>query len=293
MRVPGAELPPGQNSLDADWNVVEPGYFRTLRLPLVRGRDFAATDTAASQPVAIINEALARLCWRGQDAIGRQLEWRRTEGPLRVTVIGVTADAQLVSLGTPAAPTIYVPFTQQFSSRMRLVVHTTGNRSAIPQVRALVREMNPNLPITEAMPLCEVTAAGLIPQRIAAAVAGSLGTVALLLAAIGIFGVTSYAVTHRTREIGIRMALGADNNAVLGLMLRQGLTLAVIGVGVGLATGAAATRVIESLLFGVSALDPATFAGASVLFLIVTLAASYVPARRATKVDPIAALRAE
>ena len=160
-------------------------------------------------------------------------------------------------------------------------------------MRALLRDMNPNLPITEALPLSQVTAAGLIPQRIAAAVASSLGTVVLLLAAIGIFGVTSYSVTHRTREIGIRMALGADRTSVLGLVLRQGLTLAAIGIGIGLAAGAAGSRLIQSLLFGVKPMDPLTFAGAGLLFILVTLAGSYVPARRAANVDPIKALRAE
>jgi putative ABC transport system permease protein len=143
------------------------------------------------------------------------------------------------------------------------------------------------------MPLSEVTAIGLIPQRIAASVAGTLGVVGLLLAAIGIYGVTSYAVSRRTREIGIRMALGADRRMVLGLVLRQALTLTAIGLAIGLACSAAASQLLGSLLFGVSTLDPVTFAGAALLFSLIALAASYVPARRATQVDPMVALRAD
>jgi ABC-type antimicrobial peptide transport system permease subunit len=153
--------------------------------------------------------------------------------------------------------------------------------------------MNPNLPVTEALPLRDVTAVGVIPQRIAAAVAASLGAVALLLAAIGIFGVTSHAASRRTREIGIRMALGADRSSVKALILKQGFTLAGIGIATGLALSAIGSRLLESLLFGIPPLDPVTFAGAAALFAGVTLAASYFPARRATNVDPMVALRNE
>ena len=293
LRVPGLELPPGENSLDVDWNVVEPGYFRALRLPLTRGRDFTAADTTGSQPVAIINEALARRAWPGQDPIGRQMEMQAMSGRTLLTVVGVTADAKLISLTGPVGPFVYVPMAQHYMSRVELVVRSSDGRSTVPQARAILREMNPNLPVTEALPLREVTAVGVIPQRIAAAVAASLGAVALLLAAIGIFGVTSYAVSRRTREIGIRMALGADRSSVRALILRQGFKLAAIGIGIGLALAAVGSRLIESLLFGIRPLDPLTFAAASTLFGAVTLLASYIPARRAMTVDPMTALRNE
>jgi putative ABC transport system permease protein len=153
--------------------------------------------------------------------------------------------------------------------------------------------MNPNLPITQSMRLSEVTAIGVIPQRIAASVAGTMGIIGLLLAAIGIYGVTSYAVSRRTREIGIRIALGADHGNVIRLVLRQGLMLATVGVAIGVVIAALGSRFLESLLFGVRGLDPVTFAGACLLFGVVTLIASYVPARRATTVDPMVALRNE
>jgi putative ABC transport system permease protein len=172
-------------------------------------------------------------------------------------------------------------------------VRSSRAGGTIPQIRGVIRSMNPNLPVTEAMPLSEVTAIGLTPQRIAASVAGSLGVVGLLLAAIGIYGVTAYAVSRRTHEIGIRIALGADSGKVLRLVLRQGLILASIGVATGVIVAAAASRLIESLLFGVKGLDPVTFVSACVIFALVTSVASYIPARRAVAVDPMAALRNE
>jgi ABC-type antimicrobial peptide transport system permease subunit len=153
--------------------------------------------------------------------------------------------------------------------------------------------MNPNLPITEAMRLSELTAIGLVPQRLAASVAGTLGIVGLLLCAIGIYGVTSYSVAQRTREIGIRIALGADRRNVLRLVLRQGFVLAAVGTAIGVVIAAVGSTFLESLLYGVRGLDPLTFGAACALFAVVTLAATYVPARRATRVDPMVALRSE
>ena len=292
LRVPGAPLKEGDLS-DIDWNVVEPDYFRTLRLPLTRGRDFAATDVPGAPSVAIINEAFARRVWPGQDPLGRQMEMEVEEGRRMITVVGVTADARLVTLDRDVGPFVYVPLAQTNLGRIRLVIRSSDGRNTIPNVRAILRSMNANLPVTEALTMDDVTALGVIPQRIAAAVAASLGVVALLLAAIGIFGVTSYAVSRRTREIGIRMALGADRTNVRSLILRQGLVLAGIGIGIGVVLAGLGSRLLESLLFGITPLDPATFIGACTLFIAVTLAASYIPARRAMGVDPIAALRQE
>jgi putative ABC transport system permease protein len=209
-----------------------------------------------------------------------------------LTVVGVAPDTQVITLGGTVEPYVYVPMAQQYVSRASLLVKSTGG-GTIGKVRALLRELNPNLPVTTAMPLAQVTALTLIPQRIAGAVAASLGVVVLLLAAIGLYGVTSYSVGRRTREIGIRMALGADRATVLRLVIRQGLVLTAIGVALGLAAGAAGAQVLRSLLFGISALDPLAFGGAALLFGLVSLAASYFPARRATRVDPMVALRTE
>jgi len=292
LKSPG-KTPPRGEYFPADWNVVEPGLFRTLKLPLTRGRDFTDGDTAASLRVAIVNEALAAQIWPGEDPLGKQMIVQGDETARPLTVVGVAADARLVWLTGTVQPYVYVPFSQRFDSRVAILVRTTGDRSAIPEVRTILRGMNPNLPITEAMPLSEITAIGLVPQRIAATVAGSLGIVGLLLCAVGIYGVTSYSVAQRTREIGIRVALGADRRSVLQLILRQGLMLAAIGTAIGVVIAAAGSTFLESLLYGIRGLDPLTFGGACLLFAAVTLVASYIPARRATRVDPMVALRNE
>ncbi|HEY2433175.1 MAG TPA: ABC transporter permease [Vicinamibacterales bacterium] len=294
LRVPGLQPPGGQPSFPADWNAVSPDYFRTLHMRLTSGRDFTPLDRAGAPGVIIVNETMARSVWHTTDVLGRQFE--SDLGPndtsRMLTVVGVAPDAQVDTLGQTARPFVYVPVAQRYVTRLSLLVKSS-NDGMIAQVRTIVRELNANLPVTNAMPLDQVTAILLVPQRIAGALAASLGLVVLLLAAIGIYGVTSYAVSRRTREIGIRMALGADGAHVLRMIIRQGLVLTATGVGFGLAAGAAAAQVLRSLLFGVSALDPIAFGGAALLFVAVALGASYVPARRALRVDPVRALRAE
>ena len=289
LHVPGVQAPSGMRSLPADWNVVTPGYFRTLGIPLISGRDFTSADSATAPFVIVVNEAMARSVWHTTDVLGRQFE---DEGKRRLTVVGVASDAQLIELGAKVEPYVYVPLAQRYSSRVSLLVKSARG-GTIPQLRALLRELNPNLPVTTAMPLEQVTAITFVPQRMAAAVAGSLGIVVLLLAAIGVYGVTSYSVGRRTREIGIRLALGADGGTVVALVVRQGVVLTAIGIAFGLAGGAAAAQLLQSLLFGVSALDPIAFGGAAILFAAVSVAASYVPARSALRIDPMIALRAE
>jgi len=293
LRVPG-KTPPRGDSFQADWNIVEPGVFRTLKLPLIRGRDFNEGDTATSPWVAVVNEALGNQIWPGEDPLGKQMTVHDNQGKDHpVTIVGVTGNARLVWLTGNVEPYIYMPFAQRYVPRASILVRTADDRSAISEVRTLLRTLNPNLPITEAMRLSELTALGLIPQRMAASVAGTLGIVGLLLCAIGIYGVTSYSVAQRTREIGIRVALGADRRSVLRLILRQGLVLAAIGTAIGVVIAAAGSTLLESLLYGMRGLDPLTFGAACVLFALVALVASYLPARRATQVDPIVALRAE
>lgn len=293
LRLPGSSSTDRRDEIFADWNVIDLDYFKTMRIGLVRGRDFSEADTRTSPRVAIVNEALARRAWPGEDPIGRRLIVSNPDETHEVTVAGVAADAKLISLGGTVEPFIYAPLAQQHMPRLSLLVKTASATSAIPQVRALLREVNPNLPVSQALPLREVTAIGLVPQRIAVSVAGSLGIVGLVLAAIGIYGVTSYSVSHRTREIGIRVALGADQGRVLRLVLRQGLILTAIGVAIGLGLAALGSSLVESLLFGVRGLDPVTFAGACLVFALVTLTASFIPARRAARINPISALRAE
>jgi putative ABC transport system permease protein len=293
MSLGALRLPSSDQRLDVDWNIVDPGYFRTLRIRLLRGRDFAESDTRGTPRVAIVNNALARRLWPNGDAIGKQLQGENPDEQFTLTVVGVADDVKTTSLGGDVGPFVYVPMGQQSMSRMWLVVRTAAAPSAIPQIRSLLHAVSPNLPITEALPLTDLTAIGLVPQRVAASVAGSLGIVGLILAAIGIYGVTAYTVSQRTREIGIRMALGADRARVLRLVLRQGFTLAGIGIAIGIVIAGIGGRFLESLLFGVRGIDPATFAGASALFIAVALVATYVPALRASRVEPLNALRNE
>jgi predicted permease len=293
LRIPGHATPPDQENFDADWNVVEPGYFSAIRLPLILGRDFSDGDTRGAMDVAIVNEPFARVAWPGENPIGKQVEHLRREQRVMLTIVGVTSNAKLTWLTEPQGPVIYRPHAQAYLERVRILARTATGRSIVPEVRTLLREMSPNLPITSTTTLSVMTGLNLLPQRIAASVSGTLGLVGLLLAAIGIYGVTSYAVARRTREIGIRIALGADSGRVVGLVLRQGLLLTAIGSLVGLAVAAAASQAIESLLFGVPGIDPLTFTATAALFTLVALAATLVPARRAAAVDPMRALRQE
>jgi len=292
IRRPGEPAGDRRTSEPTDWNVVTPGFFSTMGVRLIRGRDFTDGDTSTAPAVVIVNGVLAHRFFGDADPIGREVEVDTGfSKPRRLTVVGVADDAQFVALGEKT-PYVYAPLAQQYTSRVSLLVKTSG-ASAVPAVRALLREMDPRLPIVGAMPLSDLTSIGLVPQRIAASVAGTLGIVGLLLATLGIHGVTSYAVARRTREIGIRVALGADRSSVLTLVLGQGLRLTLVGIAIGCTTAAVGAQVVRSLLLGLSAQDPITFAGAAVLFVVVAVAASYVPARRAAGVDPIVALRAE
>jgi predicted permease len=291
VRVPGSSAQQ-DGSVPADWNIISPGFFKTLGVRLVRGRDFEPHDSAAAPLVAIVNEAFARAAWPGEDAVGRTVETDTGDGFRATTIIGVADDARFMSVAEAAQPYIYVPLSQLYEGRVRLLVKTNG-RTVLPEVRSVVHTMNPSLPVTEAMALADITALGTIPQRIAAAIAGTLGVVGLLLAAMGIYGVTSYAVSRRTREIGIRVALGAEAGDVLRLLLMQGVRLAGIGVVLGLGIAAVGSQLVQSLLYGMSGLDPVTFGGACALFILVGLLATYLPARRALAVDPMVALRNE
>jgi putative ABC transport system permease protein len=292
-RLPGTPRDTDRNAAPVDWNLVTPGFFTTLRVGLLRGRDFTDHDGPNAPAVVIVNATLARRFWGDADPIGRriQIDGGFSSTPSYATVIGVAADAQFVALGE-RTPYLYAPLAQHYHPRVSLLVRTAGP-TAIPAVRALVREMNPNLPIVAALPLRDVTAIGLVPQRIAAAVAGTLGMLGLLLAALGIYGVTSYGVTRRTCEIGIRIALGARRGEVTSLILRQSASVTLWGTAVGLVLAVVGSRVLGSLLLGVSVVDPLAFGGSALLFVGIAAVASCGPVLRASRVDPVAALRSE
>jgi predicted permease len=269
---------------------VDAGYFDALRLPLARGRAFTLRDDASSARVVVINETLARRLAPAGDATGRSFRLHDE----RWTVIGVALDARYADLGSPTPPVVYLPMAQNWRPDQTLLVRTSGDAARLaPVVRAAVRAIDPTLPPPTVMTLAQATSLALLPQRVAAMVTGALGTAGLLLATVGLYGIIAYSVSGRTRELGIRVALGARRADVLGLVVREGMWLAALGVAVGLLLAAGAARLLGSLLLGVSPLDLPTFAGMSLLFVAVALLASWLPARRAAATDPTIALRAD
>jgi putative ABC transport system permease protein len=300
VAVPGASSQTGHAFVNVDWNVVEPDFFATLRTPITRGRDFSSADRDGSQAVAIVSEAAARQFWPGQDAVGKYLSqptWG-PQGPTNPTrnllIVGVARDIQSSSvIDGVAGAYVYVPLQQQYVPNLTLAVRTTRGQRIADELRATLASMNPNLPVLTVQTLDDSVALGLAPQRVAASVAGSLGMVGLVLAALGIYGVMAYAVTRRTREIGIRVALGARRADIVGMVLREALWLTAIGSAIGLAIAAIISRVLAAFLFGVPPSDPITFGGVTILFAAIALAACYWPVRRATRIDPTEALRYE
>ena len=272
-------------------------YFSTMGIPLIAGRDFTAQDKKDAPPVAIINDTFARCFWPDQSAVGKRFSTGRSEGPL-IEVIGVAKDGKYFSLSEEPRPFVYRPLLQNYvggaNNDGTLIVRTAADPSAIiAAVRSEVQQLDANLPVFDVKTLTEHMRLSLFPLRAGAASAGSFGLLAMTLAAIGIYGVMAYAISLRTREIGIRIALGARPRDVLTMLVRQGMTLAAIGLVIGLAAALALTRLMSSVLYGVSATDAMTFVAVSLLLTMVVLAACYLPARSVTKVDPMVALRHE
>jgi len=304
MTLPGQPVPERRSSSPSMGNAIEPGYFATMRIPIVAGRDFGDADTAATTPVAIIGEATARRLWPDGGAIGRQIvvyqsmveakgaqRTARPSNPITRTIVGVAKDVKYVGLAEATAPSfVYMPLQQQPADNLTLIVRAPGTTAIASEIRAIVSALNPGVAVTFRSASDNLRLA-LLPQRIAALVSGTLGVVGLLLAALGIYGVMAYSVTRRTREIAIRIAVGAAGADVARLVLRQGVTLAAMGGVIGLVLAAGGSQLLRRLLFGVPPLDPVAFGGTVLLFAAVTLAACYVPTRRASLVDPAEALR--
>jgi predicted permease len=300
LSVPGGSSSRSQGFVTVEWNVVEPGYFATLRTPIVAGRDFTADDRDGMPPVAIVSESAARQFWPGQRAVGKYLlqpTWgpQGPTNPMRtLLVVGIARDIQSSTvIDGLARAWVYVPFQQHYLSSMTIVARTAPGERITDELRALLVSMSPNLPIVTAQTLEDSVALGLAPQRVAASVAGSLGIVGLTLTGIGIYGVMAYAVTRRTREIGIRIALGAQRADVIGMILREGMWLLAIGSAIGVLVAGAVSRVLAGFLFGIPPIDPITFGATAVLFAAIGLAACCVPLLRAAHIDPMHALRHE
>jgi putative ABC transport system permease protein len=322
-RLPGVEAAAVTNKLPLDWQfnmpiffpgkpddvqsvqvrTVSPDYFRAMKIDVRRGRTFADADNTSAPPVAVVNEAFARKFFDGQNAPARQFTVGRSLDEPAREVVGVVGDIKQQGLDRPAPPMVYVPVGQmsdKFVASVRtftainFVVRTTTEPTSLSTpVKREIAALDATLPLSHVSTMEEIAARSIASQRFNMMLVGSFAALGLLLAAVGIYGVMSYTVAQSTREIGIRMALGAQARGVLKLVTGQGMTLTLIGMAVGIAASLALTRLMESLLFGVSAADPATFVLYSIILAAVALVACLIPARRATKVDPLVALRYE
>lgn len=291
----GQPLPPPTGAPGAGFNIVTPDYFATMRTPIVKGRAFDDADTNTSLRVAILNQTMAERLWPHEDCLGKRFRYGGPSGPL-ATVVGVARDTKATGILDGPRMYFYVPQTQDYRSIHVLQLRTTGPpESLIPAVESLVREFDSNLPVYDVMSMERALggANGFFLFKMAAAIAGTLGMLGLLIAVVGIYGVLSYMVGRRQHEIGIRMALGAERGSIFGLVMNQATVVVGSGLAVGLIVALAVTRLLGSLLMGISSSDPMTYAAVVVLLVATAFIACYIPARRATRVDPIVALRYE
>jgi putative ABC transport system permease protein len=302
FNIEGRTVPPGDPGPWGDVRYVTRGYFTALGIPLLKGRLFFDDDRTGSQPVAVIDENLARQYWPNQDPIGKEIR-RGNKAPWSV-IVGVVRHIRFTQLvgenssaegsQTSSAGVYYFPIYQTEAPYGFLMAKSNGNPAALGDaIRRAVRDVDANQPVSDMKSMDERIAESLGPQRFAASLLAVFALLATVLAAIGLYGLVSYSVTQRTNEMGIRMALGANRADILRMVLRESVRIAVIATGAGIVAGIVLTRAIRGVLYGVSTYDPASFAGSALLLIVIALAASYVPARRATRVDPMVALRCE
>ncbi len=284
-----------QENMNPRFNRIAPGFFQTLGIPLLSGRDFTDADAEEAPKVAIVNEAFARYFYAGRSPLGRRFTTGRRGDKVPITIVGLVRDSKASSLRDQTTRFVYIPYTQEPTvGQMTCYVRSAldpallGNRA-----RGLVRQADVGLPVTDVKTMAAQIRESLFVERIVAALSAGFGLLATLLAALGLYGVMSYAVSLRTREIGIRVALGAERRTVLLMVLREVAVMALLGIVIGLPSGYALGRLVESQLYGLTAHDPLTFAVATGTLLLAAMLAGYVPAARATRVDPLVALRYE
>lgn len=288
VSVEGYSPRPGED-MEFGANVVGPGYFGLMHIALDRGREFTQRDRQGSLAVAIVNQSFARRFWPGEDPIGKRIRI----GDQQREVIGVARDSRIRSLSESSTPYFYLPFLQHYQPNMTLEVRTAGDPSAIiPAVRSEIGALDRDLPV-QAGTMEEALGLSLLPQRAGATLLGIFSVLGLVLASIGLYGVVAYAVAQRTRELGIRVALGAESSDIYRVVMGHGAKLTMLGLAIGIGAALLLARLASGVLFGVSPADPLTLGGVAAILVVVALAASYVPARRAIRVDPLVALKEE
>jgi predicted permease len=293
--IEGRATEPGQESVQVMYSSVEAGYFATLETPIVSGRSFSDRDSDTSPRVAIVNETMAARYWPARDPIGKRFRFTNPDAPW-IEVVGVAVDGKYRQLTESQRPFFFVPLTQAFRFSRTLVVktrHTTDIADAVAAVRHEVQAIDPAMPIFDIKTMEQFMERAYLGPKLAALLVGPAGLLALVIASVGLYGVMAYWVSRRMREMGIRIALGAKASDVTRLVMGQGLALAGVGLALGLAGAVAAGRLVGFLLFGVSARDPFVFVAVPLALFAIAGLASFVPARRAVRADPLIALRAE
>ena len=294
VRVPGVSGTRRDGRFDADWDIVSPGYFETIRMPIVDGRPFRPSDRDGATLVAIVNETFARRAWPGQSAVGRTFLQRVSETEERpIEVVGVARDAKYRYISSAEAPFIYVPMAQQPDGVLNFYIRHAPGAQIADAVRAAIAQVEPNVPVLMQQSFEDAAALGLLPQQLSAWIAGTVGTIGIFLAAMGLYGLMAFLVAQRTREIAIRMALGASDRVVRMMVLKQAGVLAAIGAAVGALLAGGIATLAQNLLVGIPPIDPVSFGGTAALFMVVLAVAAWAPANRAATTDPAKALRAE
>jgi putative ABC transport system permease protein len=295
MSLDGREMTPEERNIEVPIDAVSPDYFKVMGVPLRRGRTFTAADNADAPQVVIINENMAKRFWPNEDAVGKRFRYGdpSSNAPL-MTVVGVVADMRRTGFNNPVRYETFLPHTQRISNSLTLVARTAGDPLAlVPAVRAQFKSLDPEQPVFEVASMDQLLSSMVAQRRFSMALLATFAALALVLGVVGVYGVTSYLVAQRTREVGVRLALGAQPAQVVRLVVRQGMLVALAGLGAGLVGALVAGRLMTGLLFGVSPYDVATLVSVSAVIGIATLVANWIPALRAARIDPLAALRSE
>jgi len=290
--VEGVAPPPGRDSHLVDWTPVDPPFFDVLGIPIVQGRGFTDADRSGSERVAVINEAMAHRFWPDGDAVGSTFRYESSETP--ITVIGIAGDTKVRQIGEAPRPQFYRPFAQSYTSGCTVVATGAGDAEQIAlQIARAARELDPDVFTWEPKSMARHLETQLLARRLAAMIVTAFAVLGLALAAIGLYGLVSYSVAQRRREVGIRMSLGADQTSILRLLVGTGLRPVLAGLVAGLVLAIALARLMQGLLYGIDALDATTFGAVIIVMLVIASLAATVPAIRATRMDPSAALRTE